>query len=45
MAEPLEHCPFGPSNQSPDWIPIAGDWNGDGIDTIGLYDPSIGKLT
>ncbi len=35
---------FGPSNQSPAWIPIAGDWNGDGIDTIGLYDPSIGKF-
>ena len=22
------------------WIPIAGDWNGDGKDTIGLYDPA-----
>ena len=22
------------------WIPIAGDWNGDGKDTIGLYDPT-----
>jgi hypothetical protein len=23
----------------PNWMPIAGDWNGDGIDTVGLYDP------
>ena len=22
------------------WLPIAGDWNGDGKDTIGLYDPT-----
>ena len=22
------------------WLPIAGDWNGDGTDTIGLYDPT-----
>ena len=22
------------------WIPIAGDWNGDGKDTIGLYNPA-----
>ena len=22
------------------WMPIAGDWNGDGKDTIGLYDPT-----
>ncbi len=24
------------------WIPYAGDWNGNGQDTIGLYDPSNG---
>jgi hypothetical protein len=28
---------FGPAGLG--WIPLAGDWNGDGIDTIGLYDP------
>lgn len=28
---------YGQSNI--DWIPLAGDWNGDGADTIGLYDP------
>lgn len=22
------------------WLPLAGDWNGDGTDTIGLYDPA-----
>ena len=22
------------------WIPIAGDWDGDGTDTIGLYNPT-----
>jgi hypothetical protein len=21
------------------WMPVVGDWNGDGVDTIGLYDP------
>ncbi|RLI12451.1 hypothetical protein DRO33_02635 [Candidatus Bathyarchaeota archaeon] len=25
---------------NPNWIPIAGDWDGDGVDTIGVYDPS-----
>jgi hypothetical protein len=29
---------FGPPGAN--WIPIAGDWNGDGTITIGLYDPS-----
>ena len=23
-------------------MPIAGDWNGDGFDTVGLYDPATG---
>ena len=21
------------------WLPVTGDWNGDGFDTVGLYDP------
>ena len=25
-------------------IPIAGDWDGDGDDTVGLYDPATGKF-
>jgi CubicO group peptidase (beta-lactamase class C family) len=29
---------------SDEWIPLAGDWNGDGIDTVGLYDPSTGQF-
>jgi hypothetical protein len=24
----------------PGWIPVAGDWDGDGVDGIGIYDPS-----
>ena len=24
------------------WIPISGDWNGDGIDTVGFYDQAGG---
>ena len=27
-----------------DWIPITGDWDGDGDDTIGIYDPSKAKF-
>ena len=26
------------------WIPFMGDWDGDGIDTPGLYDPVNGRL-
>jgi hypothetical protein len=32
---------YGPPNLG--WIPLAGDWNGDGIVTPGLYDPSTGN--
>ena len=31
---------FGPAGLG--WNPLAGDWNGDGTDTIGLYDPANG---
>jgi hypothetical protein len=24
------------------WLPLAGDWNNDGVDTIGAYDPTTG---
>lgn len=24
------------------WVPLTGDWNGNGRDTVGLYDPSTG---
>jgi hypothetical protein len=30
---------FGPAPCS--WIPLAGDWDGDGDDTAGLYDPAL----
>jgi Bacterial Ig domain len=23
------------------WLPLAGDWNGDGIDDVGLFDPAL----
>jgi hypothetical protein len=31
---------FGPRNSG--WVPIAGDWNGNGIGGIGLYNPATG---
>ncbi len=33
---------FGPAGASPAWVPLVGDWNGDGVDTIGLYNPATG---
>jgi hypothetical protein len=30
---------FGPAGSG--FMPIVGDWNGDGVDTIGLYDPHM----
>ncbi len=33
---------YGPSGQN--WTPLAGDWNGDGVDTPGLYDPATGTF-
>jgi hypothetical protein len=33
---------FGPAPCG--WLPIAGDWNGDGADTVGLYDAAIGTF-
>lgn len=32
---------FGPAGNF-GWTPLAGDWDGDGVDTLGLYDPSVG---
>jgi fibronectin type 3 domain-containing protein len=29
---------YGPGNLG--WLPLAGDWNGDGIETVGLYNPA-----
>lgn len=26
------------------WLPVTGDWNGDGIDTLGVYDPATGVM-
>lgn len=28
----------------PGWIPLVGDWNGTGKDTVGLYDPAHGQF-
>jgi glucose/arabinose dehydrogenase len=33
---------FGPRNSR--WIPLAGDWDGDGRTTEGLYDPATGTF-
>ncbi len=34
---PVQVLRFGPRNSG--WIPLAGDWDGDGKTTFGLYDP------
>jgi len=31
---------YGPATTT--WVPLRGDWNGDGVETIGLYDPASG---
>ncbi|HEV2854175.1 MAG TPA: PQQ-dependent sugar dehydrogenase [Thermoanaerobaculia bacterium] len=33
---------FGPRRST--WLPIAGDWDGNGTATIGLYDPATGTF-
>src|SRR6476659_3273164 len=35
----------GGGSPPPTLVPLSGDWNGDGVDTIGLYDPSTGAFT
>ena len=35
---PIASFAFGAAGAG--WIPIAGDWNGDGTDTVGLYNPA-----
>ncbi|QDV86187.1 hypothetical protein [Planctomycetes bacterium TBK1r] len=34
---------FGPG-RSNDWLPVTGDWDGDGFDTIGLYHSRTGEF-
>lgn len=34
---------FGPENAT--WLPIRDNWDCNGVDTIGLYDPQEGGLT
>lgn len=31
---------FGPDGAG--WMPISGDWDGDGVDTVGLYSQANG---
>lgn len=33
---------FGPAGRG--WLPVTGDWNGDGRTTIGLYDPGTSSF-
>ena len=35
---------FGFGKRGAGWTPLVGDWNGDGIDTVGLYDSSTGMF-
>ncbi len=39
-ANPGDVIDFGFHVQLLGWHPLVGDWNGDGVDTIGLYDPN-----
>lgn len=33
---------YGPPGAG--WLPLTGDWDGDGVDTPGLYDPATGRF-
>jgi hypothetical protein len=35
---------FGYGAGNAGYLPLAGDWDGDGIDTVGLYNPSTGAF-
>ena len=35
---PAEFFPFNVGGLPDDYVPVSGDWNGDGTDTIGVYD-------
>ncbi len=37
---PPDVGPFSVTGSLSAWIPIAGDWNFDGVDSIGVYDPA-----
>jgi hypothetical protein len=41
-AAPVTLVRFGPRNGG--WLPIAGDWDGDGDTTVGLYEPDTGTF-
>jgi glucose/arabinose dehydrogenase len=38
--EPAAGIRFGFGRAQSGWIPLAGDWDGDGRDTVGFYDPA-----
>ncbi|MCC8994427.1 MAG: hypothetical protein LM550_12230, partial [Candidatus Contendobacter sp.] len=33
---------YGPANQG--WLPLVGDWDGNGTQTIGLYNPATARF-
>jgi hypothetical protein len=35
---------FGYGSGTSGWVPLKGDWDGDGFDTPGLYDPTTGAF-
>ena len=35
---------FGSRPAPADWLPISGDWNGDGVDSTGAFDPQTGTF-
>jgi PAS domain-containing protein len=41
---PMPVAPFSYHANVAGWWPVAGDWNGDGLDTIGLYGPPLNRF-
>jgi hypothetical protein len=35
---------FAPAGANTSWVPLAGDWTGSGVTTVGLYDPASGTF-
>ncbi|MCR4410891.1 MAG: DUF4394 domain-containing protein, partial [Thermoguttaceae bacterium] len=43
-SDPQAIAPFSYRANVAGWWPVAGDWNGDGVDTIGLYAPPLHRF-
>lgn len=38
------HIDFYYGKTDNDWLPVAGDWDGDGVSGFGLYEPAMGRF-